>query len=88
MNVKWHAENKLPRNVSKSEREFWHLLHQKVCRCRPVPKSIQKEWKKFEKMSWGELTEPLVKAKKKIREEDVVDLVRRVRRESIKTKKG
>ncbi len=37
--------------------------------------------KKVESMSWSELTEPLVKAKKKLKEEDVVAFVKRVRKE-------
>jgi AbrB family looped-hinge helix DNA binding protein len=37
--------------------------------------------KKVESMSWKEITEPLHKAKKKIREEDVVALVHKIRKE-------
>ncbi len=33
-------------------------------------------------MSWSELTKPLRKAKKKIREEDVVELVHKIRKEN------
>lgn len=40
-----------------------------------------KKTKILSKLSWSELTEPLRKAKKKIREEDVVELVHRMRKE-------
>ncbi len=46
-----------------------------------MTKSIAKKLKKTESMSWSELTEPLVKAKKKIREDEVTDFIRRVRTE-------
>ncbi len=36
---------------------------------------------KINKMSWTQLTKPFRRAKKKIREDEVVDLVRRVRKE-------
>ena len=37
--------------------------------------------KSVKNMSWAEITQPLVDAKKKINEEDVVDLIHRLRRE-------
>ncbi len=37
--------------------------------------------KKVESMSWSEITEPLRRAKKKIKEEDVVQLVKKMRKE-------
>ena len=36
--------------------------------------------KKVQSMSWEEITKPLVEAKKKIREEDVSDLIHEMRR--------
>jgi len=38
------------------------------------------------KKTWAELTKPLREAEKKIREEDVVDLIHKIRREKNKTK--
>lgn len=37
--------------------------------------------KKVSNMSWSQLTEPLVKAKKKIKEEEVVAFVKKIRKE-------
>lgn len=37
--------------------------------------------KKVNSMSWSQITEPLVKAKKKINEADVVEFVKKVRKE-------
>ena len=36
--------------------------------------------KKVENLSWGEITKPLREAKKKIKEEDVVDLIHKLRK--------
>lgn len=38
--VKWHQENRMPKNPTLKERIEWHMGHQKHCGCRPVPKSI------------------------------------------------
>lgn len=41
MNKDWHAQNKMPPNPTLEQRIQWHREHQKHCRCREAPKSLQ-----------------------------------------------
>lgn len=40
MNMKWHEQNKMPTKPTKEQRIKWHLVHEKNCKCRPMPKAI------------------------------------------------
>jgi len=42
INATWHARHPMPRKASGAERLHWHLEHQKNCRCRPIPPSLQR----------------------------------------------
>lgn len=43
INKEWHLKNKLPKNATGSQREFWHLEHEKYCDCRPMPAKLKKQ---------------------------------------------
>ena len=46
LNAVWHKENKIPKNATFEQRVEWHLLHQKNCTCRPIPKKLAEEIEK------------------------------------------
>jgi hypothetical protein len=41
MNKAWRSQNRMPKNAATEERLAWRLEHQKHCRCRPMPASLQ-----------------------------------------------
>src|SRR2546425_7939291 len=40
MNIGWHQRNKMPKTSDIQHRVAWHLKHQRVCKCRPIPKGV------------------------------------------------
>jgi len=46
INVKWHLENKMPKNPTLDQRIKWHLAHSNNCNCRPLGGKILEEIKK------------------------------------------
>jgi hypothetical protein len=46
LNAAWHKENRMPKNPTFEQRMEWHLLHQKNCSCRPIPKKLAEEMEK------------------------------------------
>ena len=42
-NKQWHAEHRLGKGAGLDDRIQWHLEHDKVCGCRPIPDAILKE---------------------------------------------
>lgn len=43
INKAWHLENKMPQKPTFEQRVNWHLEHNKVCCCRPIPKKLLEE---------------------------------------------
>jgi hypothetical protein len=43
LNAGWHREHPMPKNPTIVRRVEWHLVHSEMCRCRPVPPSIEAE---------------------------------------------
>ncbi len=42
LNAAWHEKNVLGGGAQLAKRIAWHVAHQKVCACRPMPASIVK----------------------------------------------
>lgn len=46
INKEWHEAHPMPKNPTLEQRIEWHIEHAKACKCREMPKSIQKEIEK------------------------------------------
>ncbi len=46
INKEWHLKNKMPKNATESQREQWHLEHEKHCNCRPMPAKMKEKLRK------------------------------------------
>jgi hypothetical protein len=48
LNAEWHLANRMPKNPTRDQRYTWHLEHEKVCGCRPIPDKLRRQieaWK-------------------------------------------
>jgi hypothetical protein len=48
LNAEWHLANRMPKNPTREQRYTWHLEHEKVCGCRPIPDKLRRQieaWK-------------------------------------------
>ncbi|HWC29416.1 MAG TPA: hypothetical protein VG845_04965 [Dehalococcoidia bacterium] len=43
LNKEWHEANPMPRNATLEQRYAWHLEHEKVCGCRPMPPRLREQ---------------------------------------------
>ena len=41
MNKRWHQKHLMPKGATVAQRIAWHVEHQKVCGCRPIPASLR-----------------------------------------------
>lgn len=39
-NAEWHRKNRMPSPATMEERIRWHVAHQRVCACRPIPPTV------------------------------------------------
>lgn len=46
MNKEWHAQNRMPKNPTLTQRLDWHVEHAKNCQCREMPTTLKEEMKK------------------------------------------
>ena len=44
--VAWHLANKMPNKPTLEQRVTWHKEHQRICGCRPIPKTLEKYFPK------------------------------------------
>jgi len=43
INRAWHLKHKMPKNPTESQREEWHMKHEKKCDCRPMPAKMKEK---------------------------------------------
>jgi len=53
LNRAWHESHVMPSTPTREQRIEWHAAHAEVCGCRPVPRSLEAEVRKFKGRSRG-----------------------------------
>jgi hypothetical protein len=45
INKEWREKHPMPKNATDAQRFRWHLVHAKMCGCRPIPASLARKLK-------------------------------------------